>query len=89
MQHYFKINSKVRCQLFLGERLGKCKRREGGPRARGQGGALISWEGGPVAGRSCCEEQANKGPSGRKKGKDEHRGNVILKCFDSSGVFAP
>ena len=57
-------------------------------RSQGQRGALICWEGGLVAGRSCCEEQANKGPSGRKKGEDEHGGNVILKCFDSSEVFA-
>lgn len=86
-QDYFKTNSKVRCQLFLGvvRETGEMKEERG--RAQGQRGALISWEGGPAAGRSCCE--ANKEPSGRKKGKDEHGGNVILKCFDSSGVFAP
>lgn len=45
--------------------------------------------GGPVAGRSCCEEPANKGPSGRRKGKGEQGSDVVLKCFDPSGVLTP
>jgi len=64
-------------------KLGEWKGREGGPRPLGLG------EEGPVAGRSCCEERANKRPSGRGRGKDEQAGNVILKCFDSSRAFAP
>lgn len=91
LQHSFKTNSKVRCQLFLGvvREIGEMEEERG--RAQGQGGALISWGGwgGKWQEGLAVRSRQTKGHLGRKKGKDEHGGTVILKCSDSSGVFAP
>lgn len=82
LQRYFKANSKVWRQLFLGVagELGKGERRR---EVRGSPDLLAGGR------KVLLGGAANKGPSGRRKGKDEQGSAVVLKCFGSSGVLTP